>query len=89
MNLTILPGAATEDAEQIDSIIEEIDQNMQDLNTVIKRVIPEGVETDWALTYKENWESYYNGSIQGAMEEMKQSAKNLRKAVQAALEYTK
>ena len=32
MNITILPGAATEDAAQIDHIVTEMEQQMEELN---------------------------------------------------------
>ena len=37
MNLTINPGAATEDASQIDSIINDISAAMETLDAAIKR----------------------------------------------------
>lgn len=89
MNLTIIPGAATEDASQIDAIVEQIDKCMLELDSVIKRVIPDGVETDWSNKLRADWNTYYENSVKFAMEEMKLSAKNLRVAVDAALQYDK
>ena len=43
MNLTITPGAATEDATQIDQIVTEMEQQMDELNSTIKRDIPEAM----------------------------------------------
>ena len=37
MNLTINPGAATEDAAQIDSIVNDIESAMETLDAAIKR----------------------------------------------------
>lgn len=87
MNLTILPGAATEDATQIDKIVTEMQQQMDELNATIKRDIPDGVETTWSNTVRENWEGYYGADIPEAMEAMKLSAANLRLAVEQALQY--
>lgn len=87
MNLTILPGAATEDATQIDQIVTEMEQQMEELNTTIKRDIPDGVETTWSDTVRTNWEGYYGADIPEAMAEMKLSAANLRLAVEQALQY--
>ena len=87
MNITILPGAATEDATQIDSIITDMESDMETLDTAIKNTIPSGIQTTWSETVRENWESYYSADIPEAMEEMKQSATNLRLAVEQALAY--
>ena len=87
MNLTINPGAATEDAAQIDSIVSEIERCMEVLDAAIKRNIPDGIETAWSDEVKSNWEKYYSNEVPEAMAEMKLSATNLRMAVDAALKY--
>ena len=88
MNITIKPGAATEDATQIDNIVEEMAQNMETLNAAIKSTIPEGIQTTWSQTVRENWEGYYTSDVPEAMEEMKLSSQNLRLAVDQALKYS-
>ncbi len=88
MDITIKPGAALEDATQIDSIVKQIDQDMQDLDSSFKRIIPSGVETTWSNELKQNWEQFYNNSVQNAMEEIQLSANNLRLAVDAAIKYS-
>ncbi len=87
MNLTINPGAATDDAAQIDSIVSQIQQDMETLDAAIKRNIPDGIETTWSNTVRQNWENYYNSDIPSAMEEMKLSASNLRLAVEQAMKF--
>lgn len=87
MNITITPGAATEDAVQIDKIVADMADEMETLNAAIKKTIPSGIQTTWSETVRENWESYYGSDVPEAMEEMKLSAQNLRIAVQKALEY--
>ena len=88
MDITIKPGAEIEDATQIDSIVKQIDQDMQDLDSSFKRIIPSGVETTWSNELKQNWEQFYNNSVQNAMEEIQLSANNLRLAVDAAIKYS-
>ncbi len=87
MNITINPGAATEDAAQIDSIVSQIQSDMEVLDSAIKRNIPDGIQTSWSDTVKANWESYYSADVPSAMEDMKLSAANLRLAVEQALAY--
>ena len=87
MNITITPGAATEDASQIDSIVSTMQENMETLDNAIKNTIPSGIQTTWSETVKENWESYYNADVEAAMEDMKLSAANLRLAVEKALQF--
>lgn len=87
MNITINPGAATDDAAQIDSIVSQIEEDMQVLDAAIKRNVPDGVQTTWSETVKANWESYYSADVPAAMEDMKLSAANLRLAVEQALSY--
>lgn len=87
--IKINPNAALEDAQQIDRIIEDIDNEMRELNEVIKNTIPDGIRTDWSQRVRTNWESYYGDSIPEAMVAMKSSATNLRMAVDAALEYSR
>lgn len=88
MNITIKPGAATDDAAQIDSIIKQIEQDMQTLDAAIKKNIPDGVQTNWSETVRSNWEQYYSADIPDAMAQMSMSASNLRLAVEKALTYS-
>lgn len=87
MNITINPGAATDDAAQIDSIVSTMQENMETLDNAIKQTIPSGIQTTWSETVRENWESYYGSDVPAAMEDMKLSAQNLRLAVEQALQY--
>ncbi len=87
MNLTINPGAATDDASQIDSLVQTMQTAMETLDSAIKSTIPDGVQTTWSDTVKSNWCSYYTSDVPAAMEDMKQSATNLRLAVEQALQY--
>ena len=87
MNITINPGAATDDASQIDSIVSTMEENMQTLDAAIKSTLPDGIQTTWSDTVRSNWESYYGADVPAAMEDMKLSAKNLRLAVEQALAY--
>ncbi len=87
MNITINPGAATDDAAQIDSLVQTMQESMETLNTAIKQTIPAGIQTTWSETVRENWEAYYTADVPAAMEDMKLSATNLRLAVEKALQY--
>lgn len=89
MNITINPGAATDDAAQIDSIIETMKSDMETLNNAINNTIPSGIQTEWSEEVKGNWSSYYSSDIPETMEEMKLSATNLRMAVEQALAYSR
>lgn len=88
MNITINPGAATDDASQIDSLVQTMQESMETLNTAIKQTIPAGIQTTWSETVRENWETYYSADVPAAMEDMKLSAANLRLAVEQALKYS-
>lgn len=88
MNITINPGAATDDASQIDSIVSTIESNLETLDAAIKRNIPNGVQTTWSDEVRNNWETYYSADVPAAMADMKQSATNLRMAVDQALKYS-
>lgn len=87
MNITINPGAATDDAAQIDSLVQTMQESMETLNNAIKNTIPSGIQTTWSETVRSNWETYYSADIPAAMEDMKLSATNLRLAVEQALKY--
>ena len=89
MNITINPGAATEDASQIDSIVTTMQDSMEILHNAITNTIPSGIQTTWSQTVRDNWEGYYSADIPEAMESMKLSAANLRLAVQQALAFDK
>ena len=88
MNITINPGAATDDASQIDSLVQTMQDSMETLNNAIKQTIPAGIQTTWSETVRENWETYYSADVPAAMEDMKLSAANLRLAVEQALQYS-
>lgn len=85
--ITINLGEATDDATQIDSIVSTMEEDMQTLDKAIKSQIPDVIKTDWAYTVRSNWETYYSADVPEAMEAMKSSAENLRKAVEAAQRY--
>ena len=87
MNITINPGAATDDAAQIDSLVQSIEESAETLNNAIKNTIPSGIQTTWSDTVRGNWEQYYNSDVPAAMEDMKLSATNLRMAVEEVVAY--
>lgn len=89
MNITIRPGAATDDALEIENIVSAIESDMETLDGAIKSTIPDGISTDWGDELKERWTNYYNEQIPAAMEDMKLSATNLKIAIADALEYNK
>lgn len=88
MNVTLNPNAAMDGASQIDKIVSDIDVAIQELDAVMKRNIPERVETTWSETVLSNWNRYYTGDVPAAMDAMKLSATNLRMAVDAVLKYS-
>lgn len=88
MNITITPGAATDDATQIDNIVTNMEGNLETLDAAIKRNIPDGVQTTWSDEVRNNWETYYSADVPAAMADMKLSATNLRMAVDQALKYS-
>ena len=63
MNITITPGAATDDAAQIDSIVTTMQESMQVLHNAITNTIPSGIQTTWSQTVRDNWEGYYNADV--------------------------
>ena len=71
MNITITPGAALDDAAQIDSIVAAIQAAMDELDKAIKNTIPDGIQTTWSETVRTNWEQYYSSDVPAAMEDMK------------------
>lgn len=87
MDIRINPGAATDDAAQIDSLVQTMQESMETLNNAIKQTIPAGIQTTWSETVRTNWEGYYTADVPAAMEDMKLSATNLRLAVEKALQY--
>ena len=89
MVLDIKENASLNDASEIDEIVETIEKSMDELARVIKATIPDGIQTSWSLTLKDNWDKYYTSDVPEAMEDMKQSAKNLRTAVQNASAFSK
>ncbi len=88
MNVTIRPGAATADAENIDTIVNSIKQNMEKLDQVFRREIPAGIETSWSESLLQRWSSTYKSEIPATMDAMSLSAVNLRKAVQELLKFS-
>ena len=87
MNITINTGAATDDAAQIKSIVDNMEADMETLNAAFKRNIPDGIQTTWSGEVKANWDNYCAEDIPAAMAGMKTAATNLELAVQQALAY--
>lgn len=87
--ITIKPGAAVDDAVQIDNIVSTIQRDMEELDNAISFAVPNRIQTSWSEELAENWSKYYSSDIPESMEQMKASAGNLRVAVQQSLEYDK
>ena len=85
MDFYINPGAATDDAQQIESIVTTIQQAMEELDTAMKN---DDTQVDWMDTVKSNWNSYYSQDVANCIEEMKDSARNLQLAVQEFTNYS-
>ena len=88
MNITIKPGAATEDAQQISSIVSTITADMEECDKILKQLATGELSLDWADTLYSQWQSYFNTDIPEAMAEMQQSSTNLQTAVSAAIAYS-
>ena len=88
MNVTIKPGAATQDAAQIDSIVNQIREDMKVLNDAINSTIPSGIQTNWSEELLNSWRQYYGGDVDSTLAEMAASATNLRMAVEKTLQYS-
>lgn len=89
LNLTIKPDAAIDDAQKINEIVGIIDESMRELDEVINTIIPDKLETVWSVNLKRNWNHFYAGTIKESMQAMRFSAENLKRAVDAAIEYGK
>lgn len=89
MNITINPGAATADAQEIESIVNKIKESMETLDNAINRSIEAGIHVEWAETLQSNWKAYYGADVPSAMNNMLLSATNLKMAVDAALAYSR
>ena len=87
MDLQIKPGAATEDAAQIEQIVANIERDMETLNSVFSKT-EDGMQLAWADEVRGNWDKYKNTDIPEAMAEMRTAAQNLQKAVAAAIQYS-
>ena len=93
MNLEIRPGAALDDAQEIDNIVGRMKAAMEELNTIIlNNMGPVGSEmpisTDWAGNLLSEWTNYYSTDIPATMDAMQLSASNLRRAVEGAVHYS-
>jgi hypothetical protein len=80
------------DATEIESIVSNIGNEMQDLDSAIRNNIPDsegearGVNTQWSREARALWKKYEETDIAQTMEEMLDSAKNLKMAVDNALQ---
>lgn len=89
MNITIKPGAAIDDATQIKDIVGKIEESLIELDSKVKKNIPEGVSTDWSRELLANWNTYFKNDVPAALANMRLSADNLNRAVDAALAYSR
>ena len=77
MNLEIRPGAALDDAQEIDNIVGRMKAAMEELNTIIlNNMGPVGSEKPIST------------DLPATMDAMQLSASNLRQAVDAAVRYS-
>lgn len=93
MNIEIQPGAALDSAKEIDKIVSDMTEAMDQLNDIINTKMGEvgsgkPISTNWAGEVANNWKNYYSTDIPDTMEQMKLSATNLRKAVDASISYS-
>lgn len=76
-------------ALEIDEIVSSISDSMATLDEVIRKNIPDRITTDWANEFRESWQKYYTTDIEEALMNIKKSGLKLRKAVKAAIRYSK
>lgn len=93
MNIEITTEALLDAAKQIDTIVSNMKSAMDDLDNIINNKLgPVGsgkpVSTNWAEQIVSNWKRYYTNDIPATMEQMQQSAVNLRMAVDSAISYS-
>lgn len=97
MAITINTGAALDDAKQIDQIIANIKDALKKLDDEINAIVASdtatknedsGIQVEWGVEFKQNWQSYHSKNIPETLELMGQSAANLRLAVEKTLEYS-
>lgn len=82
------PDAALDTISEIESIVSKVEESMENLDKIFKITAP-GMRVDWADTFRNRWNDYYNESVPEIMDNMKTSAKNLQKGIEVAAQITK
>ena len=88
-NLTVRSERALNDAKDIENIVQRMEDNMNKLDSTINACIADGegdtgILTNWSSTVKENWKKYSTNDVPTTFANMKESAKNLKVAVDRA-----
>lgn len=93
MNLKIDTTQSLDDAKSIETIVNEMDEDIKVLDRAITDTIADGpgdpgILTTWSTTVKGNWNQYVAKDVPTAFDNMKLSATNLKLAVEEALNYS-
>lgn len=86
--VSIKTDNALSDAQEIVSIIKNIEESLETLNNNINKNIPDVLRTDWADELKSNWTKYYSNDIPETMSQMNQSAINIQKTAEDMIKYS-
>ena len=93
LTLTISSEKALEDAKQIETIVQNMESSMQQLDKVIDSCIADGegdtgILTNWSTTVKSNWSQYSTKDVPFAFSQIKESAKSLKEAAEQTEAYS-
>ena len=88
MGLKVNKKSALAAALEIDEIINKMNESMDTLDDVIRETIPDRIDTEWSNELREDWQKYYNTSINENLEQMRDNGTILRKAVEVALSFS-
>ena len=85
-NISIVYGQALEDAEKIQTIINNIDEAVQTLNNGFTQA-KGATNLKWFTAMGEEWDQFCGSNVPATLEEMKKSKTNIEAAVAEMQQY--
>jgi len=86
--IVIKTDAALTDAKRVESIIQNIDNYMQQLNKGLNDELGVTICTNWAYKVLADWREVYSKDVPNVMANMKLTATNIKAEVEAYQEYS-
>ena len=76
-------------ADDVEKCVNELRAYLDELNATVQELVPESLDTDWAINLKDTLDRFYKNQVEAALQAMAASASNMKITAEAASQYSK